>query len=577
MHLLNIQEDKIKSFSEYLISKVNDLVKKGTSAQFSEKLVIHALCDDPKLDLENHALKDTYTNIQTRKSEELTQSDLGMIISDFLYEMLIPGNSSYSKLLDLRSHIRLPSELIWLIISLSVSSKTKTIFCPYLHSIQIALACSSLFEKVRNTVPEQSRLTSTLSKGLSNLEITKHTDIKNELKQTDIKERESILCWLPLQKQFSENPFKIAGEIFSPDTATLRDLNEMVSARPQRMVVLVGQGFLTSSNTAECQLKSFIKSNQLLDSVILLPERIIPGHRWKSALLVLDNNPKKEVRLLDASTQFHVYKKSKSKVPLLTKWKEILQELEKDDSKFLIKNSFQNLDLDFNPRRYLEIKKYPEEDREQYNDLEQIADIFRGQPVKNSKNESVNDSVTCFEASLKDIGEDHILRRPTKEIMTNGLITEKRKQLILRPYDILLSYKGIIGQIALVPDTGEEIWIPNQSFQIIRAKDNYDSIVLFYQLLSAKVQNSLKSRVTGSSTWQIKLEDLKKLPIPILPQEAINTIKEYHSKFLKYRNGILRLENKIQNQFAELKECINKYQMYFWNIEQGSDPDNWWF
>lgn len=558
MLALDDYQGRIQALTAYLIPKASDLVEKGCTPQFAERLIIQALCHSRHSDLDP-AIKSIQDDIARWASEEISAENRGLVLSDFLYQMLVPSTPVSHKLLDRRSHARLPSELVWLMVDLMGNNLQRTL-CPYVYSIQLALACTAFSPEVVSIDDQELSVMQLLHEGIRNFTVGS----RNSLRDID-RELESICGWFPIQKQSIQIPFKIAGESYTPDTAELADIYDIVRAMPQRSVLLVGRGLLSSTGLSESSLKSYILSHNILEAVIELPEGLIPGLRWKSALLVLDSkraeNDREEVKLLDASSYFHDFHSSIPRLPYLKDWHHVSSILKNGSHEQLIQVSTKDLELDLNPKRYLYRTYEVQAAGVNYKPLKDIADLYRGRTLgkavdQSEENPSLDNDELCFEASIRDIGEDNILEKPGKAVRLERGATESRNNLVLRPLDILLSIKGVIGHVALVHDASEEKWVPSQAFQIIRVKDGYDPIVLFYQLLSDEMQRGLQSKVTGSSVRQIKAADIKSLPVPILSEEEQKTIRHYYFKVIKIKEEIREKEAEKQKQIQKIHSLL---------------------
>lgn len=569
--MFEIQDNQaqIRDLTSHLLIKATELVKNGYSPQFAEKAVICAVCDHHEFSmLESSDSQWVIEDVHDFAEKNIKDDYRGLILSDFLYQMLVPQVPLPQKLLDRGTHTRLPSELVWLMISLMGSDPHKNLYSPYLHSIQLALACTVLSRKVVCTVPEGVQIANVLSKGIKNLKVSSQHESTSEATVASREQCERLCGWLPLQKHSFRLAFHIAGEAYTQSITEMDDLYEMAVAQPMRSVILVSQGLLTSTGAAESKLKSAILKAGILEAVIELPERIVPGLRWKNALLVLDSTytrkEKEKVSLLDASSGFHSINTHGSRLPTLDRWDLILQVLQLGDHEQLVQVQADDLDLDFSPKRRPDYKPVSSALKtSNYLLLDEVAEIRScqslGQEIVDVSEAAIKKDPNLFlEASLRDINENSILNRPQKVVRTNKLTTPKRRRAILKPGDILLSIKGVIGQVGLVTDVGGEKWVPNQSFQLIRAKEGYSPIILFYQLLSDEIQELLQSKATGSSICQVKVQDVKNLPLPVLSEDGQKRILEEYKEIRQVDAGILQLRKLRRQRLQGINELLKR-------------------
>lgn len=565
MEALDDKQVHINELTVYLITKANDLIEKGCTPQFAEKLILHAVCNTELPEIESE-IKTVCKDIVRWALDEISEENRGLVLSDFLYQMLVPSVAVSHRLLDRRSHVRLPTELVWIMAQLLGNSFKRT-FAPCLQSIQLAMACTAFSEEVVSTVPGELSLMHALNHGFKNLTLRTQIPAQKDGEDFSRVEFDSLCGWFPIQKHSVQVPFKVAGESYAPNTAELADLYQIVSTRPLRSVVLVGCGLLSSSGVFESKFKNFLQSQNMLEAVIELPEGIIPGLRWRSALLVLDSrrnkNEQTKVSMLDASSGFHKSHPSIPRLSYLSNWHHITSSLLQGSGKGIIQVPADDLDLDLSPRRYIAQKKALKSSGGKYKALQELADLYRGRSIGKAIDLPEEDLLSMednlyFEATIRDIGEDHILNRPQKVVRAEMLTTESRKNLILQPWDILLSIKGVIGHVALVPEIEKRNWMPNQSFQVIRVKEGYDPISLFYQLLSGDIQNLLYSKVTGSSVRQVKAADIKSLQIPVLSDMDQNFIREHYLNTVENKERISKLQAENKEEVKKIFNILNR-------------------
>ena len=90
------------------------------------------------------------------------------------------------------------------------------------------------------------------------------------------------------------------------------------------------------------------------------------------------------------------------------------------------------------------------------------------------------------------------------------------------PGDLLLSIKGTIGAVALVPDDAavdgdSGFWTAGQSFMVLRPrKGGCSSIALFEYLSNNAVRETLRSLAGGAGIPTVSIKDLRQFKVPIL-------------------------------------------------------------
>ncbi|KKK94680.1 hypothetical protein LCGC14_2680440, partial [marine sediment metagenome] len=150
------------------------------------------------------------------------------------------------------------------------------------------------------------------------------------------------------------------------------------------------------------------------------------------------------------------------------------------------------------------------------------------------------------EASPADIGESDFLPEPKKELLIDRPQLRKARSQRLLPGDVLLSVKGTIGSVALVPKDapveGEShFWTAGQSFMILRPKQGKISAVALLEYFSnAAVKASLRSLAAGAVIQTIAIKDLKDFEVPI-PSEKESAAIESAFQTRQERRAEIRL------------------------------------
>ena len=159
--------------------------------------------------------------------------------------------------------------------------------------------------------------------------------------------------------------------------------------------------------------------------------------------------------------------------------------------------------------------------------LEDVTKMIR--PLSMGKDE--DGEFIIREAVPGDIGDDDFLAEPKKETHIDRAQLGKARNQRLMPGDLLLSVKGTIGSVALVPEEaavdGESgFWTAGQSFMILRPKkDEISSIALYEYLSSGLVSEALRSLAYGAGIPTIPIKALKEFRVPIPSAEDEAAIK----------------------------------------------------
>ncbi len=548
----DFDEEKIKSLSSKGVEYAGKLLELGVSKDRLRGVIADSFLGND-LSGEDLSVKKVCEELRDWFTENNLSREIGVFWTQLIYDLNVSIGKPYGA--------QLPPEVVWLMLSLS-KNDSKRIYCPYVSSHQLSTASTSFVEEVYLTMKDQPK-----TKNVIDLFNNLNVQIIDPFKLKEPKTKyDTALCYF-FQERHPKLDFEFNGSKFSSSNNTLIGLVHTLRMNPDRVVAIVSQGFLTSTGVAERYFKEYILKKNLLDMVIELPEQTIPGTRLQYSLLVLDRNRNddQDILMLDSSEGFHEYTNNDSKAPVIN-WRKLLKELDVNRSRHLLRipagdpeEVFDN--VDFSPRRHLALQNYLDSD-EEFEELGKITHLLRGNPlfdaVEIEDENNVDDSELIFyEASVKDIGVGNVLQRPEKKLLSHRKLSPKQKELILRPNDILMTVKGGIGKLALVPEMGEEKWIPSQSFQVVRAiRRIYDPVVLFYQLLSDEVQEIIATRVTGSTLGQLKIDDLKSLPIPLLEEDKVADIKNKHANLLELRKKIWELEKEYSKEFDLIRGIV---------------------
>ncbi len=189
--------------------------------------------------------------------------------------------------------------------------------------------------------------------------------------------------------------------------------------------------------------------------------------------------------------------------------------------------------------------------------LEEIVTIIRPMPPTAS-----SETINALEVMTSDLPEMGYIPMPSKEVQIDKNNAIRRK-LFLRPYDVLLVFKGSIGKVGIIPETvpepGEGGWIAGQSSVVLRVNNSkeVDPKALVVYLRSELGQKLLESiSVQGATIPMIQLRELQKLPVIVPPMQEAKRI-----------GGILDEQAKIQSEIYELRSHQAELAKTVWTLE----------
>jgi hypothetical protein len=185
--------------------------------------------------------------------------------------------------------------------------------------------------------------------------------------------------------------------------------------------------------------------------------------------------------------------------------------------------------------------------------LDELVEMIR--PASLSQDDE--GEYTLFEASPSDLDERGFIGHPGRVITVDRAKYNKASNQQLRPGDVLLSIKGNVGVVAMVPadvpKEGEnEIWTAGQSMMILRPKKriSISSLALYEYLSNATVHEFLKSLAGGGVIPNLAMKDLKGFPVVLPDEETIDRVKASFAE----RQGILDQISALQKQLADVRD-----------------------
>ncbi len=164
-----------------------------------------------------------------------------------------------------------------------------------------------------------------------------------------------------------------------------------------------------------------------------------------------------------------------------------------------------------------------------------------------------------LEVQTLDLPVFGYLTKASKEALFD-LDSPKANTYFLQEKDILLSFRGAIGKVAIandVPPAGDGGWIAGQSFVILRASKQakYLPEALVVYLRSEIGQVLLNRMAVGVTMSSIQLSTLKELKIPISSPDEMNRMVQ-----------VFKQEAQIQIDIQHLRDKQSTLAAGFWHL-----------
>lgn len=354
----------------------------------------------------------------------------------------------------------------------------------------------------------------------------------------------------------------------------------------RRRVTVVTDGFLFRTSKADQFFKEKLLTDHGLSAIISLPRRVLGiGAGVQSSMIMLDGHraqPREGRRLLfvdgraahgapdrAVSPRSNVVSHLPELTPVIVNRAETAQStlVALDE---LLANEF-NLSVD----RYVvdpTVRFVRSALRERPTaTLDDVAELYRPQAVPGAK--GGEGDVILHEISLADI-ENGVVQKPTKLIALSKGDVARVRRAIVDPGDILLSTKGRVGVVGLVPDSapvpsasiGPDIlewigavpapasaarapWLAGQAFVIIRLRRSSpinDPRLLTRYLASPFGQALLQTLAGGTTVPMIQMADLRRLPVVVPSAAELADAKHEQERLINLREQIRGLRLEVQ-------------------------------
>lgn len=115
---------------------------------------------------------------------------------------------------------------------------------------------------------------------------------------------------------------------------------------------------------------------------------------------------------------------------------------------------------------------------------------------------------------ISDFGSNAV--NPDKLVSVDPQISNKYKRTILNGGELVVSIRGTVGRVAIVPEKAKG-WNVAREVAVIPLLPEFSRPFLHSYMLSAFAQDFITNKVRGIAQRGINLEDLRRLPVPMPP------------------------------------------------------------
>ncbi|ATG47787.1 hypothetical protein CEW89_09560 [Celeribacter ethanolicus] len=347
------------------------------------------------------------------------------------------------------------------------------------------------------------------------------------------------------------------------ETVSIADAIENTRAR---VILCVPEGELFRMVGTEPVARRALLDSGRLQAVMSVPSGMMLANTWvKTSLLVISaaDATSSAVRFIDLGHRTLSQKGRRGRAEILNdvSWRDMLKG-ETPEDRTLARDVTRDEVIANNtvlvPERYLNVGMREKIDaflaQSDVAELSDVVELVR--PVTISADEE--GEYTLLEAAPGDVNERGFVSTPKREIAVDRAKYNKAFNQQLRPGDVLLSIKGTIGVVGVVPPDvpreGEDtIWTAGQSLMILRPKKRVkmSSLALYEYLSNDTVQDYIQSIAGGAAIQTLAMKDLKGFQIPMPDEQTVRSIEESFAARQAIFDEIDEMKLKLENVRAQ--------------------------
>ncbi|BDY07061.1 N-6 DNA methylase [Ferrimonas sp. YFM] len=431
-----------------------------------------------------------------------------------------------------------------------------TAFCPYSGSFSFAYAYAA--KGIQSVYTTDVLVESAWAKMMSvfceqRIEVRQASPIHDHLDALKIKERYAQGASFPFWgMKLDSSDLPASSEIVAPHQPASSEalLTQALTYGVEgRSAVVVPPGFLSRTVTGDRSFKEELVRTGKLAAIVQFAGFTLNIASVPPVMLLVDKDGLHTPLMVDASAD-RFYTKDRYKNHFFGK-EALLQAIETEEQSIAkhitiaeAEANEWNLDV---PRYVLSDEAQQLQDKLELLPtcaLSDVVEFLRCQAIK-----AEDEGKVYLEANQTDIDGIGFFKRPKKQISisdTKVMTRVKRQRMI--PGDVLVTVKGNVGRVGLVPDSAEENWIAGQSFIILRLKPDgpiQDSTYLYRYLNSPMAQQALVSKAVGTGIKTIKMNDLEELPVVIPTLAQVDKASEKQQQMVSLQEQIAQLQQQI--------------------------------
>ncbi|TDG11651.1 restriction endonuclease subunit M/S [Seongchinamella unica] len=358
-----------------------------------------------------------------------------------------------------------------------------------------------------------------------------------------------------------------SGAQFANVSTTVAEIMAAMKRVNGRIACVVPQSWLHKSFGDEAEFKRNLVASGRLDAVVQLPERTVVGMSAAPAIIIINTIDSFDaIQFIDARQMSR--HSSRSSYRELVDVDAIVQlfdsDKESEQSKYVPVSEVLDNDVNLDIRRYIVDSDQERAQRlvdsfETTLRLGEVTEIIRCQAIR-SATTSADIANSLFAQKFKEVSPAQVneygvieATEGMREIMPLDKDLSRARRQVLQEGDVLFAIKGSLGKCALVAKEFEGC-IGNQSFVILRTKnaEKMPPLVIHRYLISPLCKALISRWSTSGAVPMIKMQDLKKLPIPLMTADEINQVEQNDEELQRLLVQLDDIQSQLSSAMNEL-------------------------
>lgn len=347
------------------------------------------------------------------------------------------------------------------------------------------------------------------------------------------KQYDKVFCHPPILSHLSLQAPKESK--LAPYTKTALEIPfiEFALLRFKKKAVFILRTSLLSKGAGE-RLCAYLLEMGYLESVIELPDNIFPYQTDSFCLLILSKNNKRGF-FIDVR-KFYL---KEGKYQKLINIEEILDlYASKQNTQYSLLLDYANIaPNNLKPSFYLE--SFQKKEQVELESL--LESCYCGARVVSK---SDKDLVGCYDFGIKDFSAYGFSDSFSEFVFKANCA--QLTQLKIKPYDVLLSMRGVIPKVAIIGESARnKAIIPNAGILVLRFKDSVIAKVLYIFFLSKSGQEFLR-KIYSDNNERVNEKTMKAIQLPKHILDAM-FIQQSTEKFNKLNTHGIEIAKHIQS------------------------------